>query len=60
MTAKAVDVVLHYHLEQGLPERRLTCEDIFAKECSRREGGEARASVLGSKARQGACEYLLL
>jgi hypothetical protein len=26
----AVDAVLRYHHEQGLTNRRLTCEDIFA------------------------------
>ena len=29
---KAVDAVLRYHHEQGFTKRRLTCEDIFAKE----------------------------
>jgi hypothetical protein len=27
---EAVDAVLRYHHEQGLTNRRLTCEDIFA------------------------------
>lgn len=29
---KAVDTYLRYHFEQGLSERRLTCEDIFVPE----------------------------
>jgi hypothetical protein len=29
---KAVDSFLHYHFEQGLSKRRLTCADIFVPE----------------------------
>jgi hypothetical protein len=29
---KAIDTFLRYHFEQGLSQRRLTCEDIFVPE----------------------------
>ena len=29
---KTIDTYLHYHFEQGLSKRRLTCEDIFVPE----------------------------